>query len=213
MPFALTSFSALHLPASYLATINSLVPLFTVFSRKVLFGTNVSGLTIFAVCLGTSGVVLVMGLGPLEITEDVFLACFASIGAAICYSLSGIVTVQYFKNESLIALSFLSLVCAFIILTPINYYFVEDLPEFSFEGLQYLILLGALCTGLAYLLYFKILKFFGPTASSSITYSVPVFGTMWGVILLGETVTWQIFLGCVVILLASVAIFKGEGGK
>ena len=210
LPFALTSFSAMHLPASYLATINSLVPLITVCARRALFGTTPTKKTKFAVIIGTFGVVLVVGLGPLTFSEEILVSCFASIGAAICYSLSGIFVMHFFKNKSLIALSFMSLISAFIILTPINYFALDEFPEFPIEGLYSLAILGVFCTGLAYLLYFQVLKFFGPTASSSVTYSVPMFGTLWGVLFLGEVITWQIGIGCVVILIASIVIFQGE---
>ena len=86
LPFVLTSFSAMHLPAGYLATINSLVPLITVCVRRVFFGTIPTKKTGFAVLIGTLGVVLVVGLGPLRFSEELFFACCASIGAAICYS-------------------------------------------------------------------------------------------------------------------------------
>ena len=210
LPFALTSFSAMHLPASYLATINSLVPLITVCARRAFFGTIPTKKTGSAVLIGTVGVVLVVGLGPLRFSEEIFIAFLASIGAAICYSLSGIFVIHFFKKTSLIALSFMSLISAFIILTPINYFTLDEFPEFPLEGLYSLAILGVFCTGLAYLLYFQVLKFFGPTASSSVTYSVPMFGTLWGVLFLGEVITWQIVIGCAVILLASIVIFQGE---
>ena len=210
LPFVLTSYSAIHLPAGYLATINSLVPLITVCVRGVFFGTIPTKKTGFAVLIGTLGVVLVVGLGPLRFSEEIFIACFASIGAAICYSLSGIFVIHFFKNESLIALSFMSLISSFIILTPINFFTLDEVPKFPLEGLYSLAILGVFCTGLAYLLYFQVLKFFGPTASSSVTYSVPMFGTLWGVLFLGEVITWQIGIGCVVILIASIVIFQGE---
>ena len=210
LPFALTSFSAMHLPASYLATINSLVPLITVCARRAFFGTIPSRKTSFAVLIGTLGVVLVVGLGPLRFSEEIFISCLASIGAAICYSLSGIFAIHFFKNESLIALSFMSLISAFIILTPINYFTLDQIPDSSLEGFYSLAILGVFCTGLAYLLYFQVLKFFGPTASSSVTYSVPMFGTLWGVLFLGEVITWQIGIGCAVITIASIVIFQGE---
>ena len=210
LPFTLTSFSAMHLPSSYLASINSLVPLITVFARRVFFGTIPTKKTGCAVLIGTLGVVLVVGLGPVRFSEEIFISCLASIGAAICYSLSGIYAIHFFKNKSLIALSFTSLTSAFIILTPINYFTINELPEFPLDGLYSLVILGVFCTGLAYLLYFQVLKFFGPTASSSVTYSVPMFGTLWGILFLGEVITWQIVIGCAVILLASIVIFQGE---
>ena len=92
-------------------------------------------------------------------SEEILVSCFASIGAAICYSLSGIFVIHFFKNKSLIALSFMSLMSAFVILTPINYITLDEFPEFPIEGLYSLAILGVFCTGLAYLLYFQVLKF------------------------------------------------------
>ena len=135
---------------------------------------------------------------------------FASIGAAICYSLSGIFVIHFFKNESLIALSFMSLISAFIILTPINFFTLDEFPDFSLRGFVFLGNFRSFLYRPRIPIIFSGIKIFGPTASSSVTYSVPMFGTLWGVLFLGEVITWQIGIGCAVILIASIVIFQGE---
>ena len=61
----------------------------------------------------------------------------------------------------------------------------------------------------AYLLYFQVLKFFGPTASSSVTYSVPMFGTLWGVLFFRRSYYMANSIGCAVIL-SEHCNFSGE---
>ena len=66
-----------------------------------------------------------------------------------------------------------------------------------------MILLGVACTGVAYLLYFRLIANVGPTRAVSVTFLIPVFGMLWGALYLGEAVTLSMLLGCGVILLGT----------
>jgi drug/metabolite transporter (DMT)-like permease len=61
-------------------------------------------------------------------------------------------------------------------------------------------LLGVLCTGLAYLLYFRLIAHVGPSKAIAVTYLIPLFGVLWGGLFLGEQVTLVMVLAGLVIL-------------
>jgi drug/metabolite transporter (DMT)-like permease len=61
-------------------------------------------------------------------------------------------------------------------------------------------LLAVFCTGIAYILYFRLLSRVGPSKALTVTYLVPVFGVLWGHVFLHEPVTTSMVLGCAVIL-------------
>ena len=63
--------------------------------------------------------------------------------------------------------------------------------------------LALLCTALAYLLYFRLIQRLGATRAITVTFLLPVFGTAWGAIFLGERLTPAMLLGCTVILLGT----------
>lgn len=63
--------------------------------------------------------------------------------------------------------------------------------------------LGVLCSGVAYLIYFRLVSNFGGVTALSVTFLIPVFGTLWGVVFLGETVTWVTAAGGVLVLLGT----------
>ena len=63
--------------------------------------------------------------------------------------------------------------------------------------------LALACTGLAYLLYFRLMANAGVTAALSVTYLIPVFALLWGWLWLDETPTGTMLLGCAVILLGT----------
>lgn len=64
-------------------------------------------------------------------------------------------------------------------------------------------LLALACTGIAYVLYFRLIAHVGPANAISVTFLIPVFGVLWGWWLLGERVTLRMGAGCAVILLGT----------
>ncbi|MFM7507191.1 MAG: EamA family transporter, partial [Rubrivivax sp.] len=63
--------------------------------------------------------------------------------------------------------------------------------------------LSLLCTGLAYILYFRLLARTSAAAATSVTFLIPVFALLWGYVALGEVPTGTMVAGCAVILLGT----------
>mgnify|MGYP002720380207 FL=1 len=64
-----------------------------------------------------------------------------------------------------------------------------------------LLALGVLCTGIAYVIFFRLIAKRGPAKALTVTYAIPVFGVAYGVLLLGETVTpWMLVCGPIILL-------------
>lgn len=68
--------------------------------------------------------------------------------------------------------------------------------------------LAVVCTGIAYLMYFRLIARLGPSRAISVTFLIPLFGTLWGALFLGETITGAMLVGGVVIL-AGTALVTG----
>ena len=60
-----------------------------------------------------------------------------------------------------------------------------------------------LCTGLAYLPYFRLIAHVGPANAITVTFLVPAFAVLWGALVLGEAVTAAMRVGCAVFLLGA----------
>ncbi len=61
--------------------------------------------------------------------------------------------------------------------------------------------LGVVCTGVALVLYFRIIERAGPARALAVTFVIPVFALAYGAVLLGEVVTpWMVACGAVVVL-------------
>jgi len=72
--------------------------------------------------------------------------------------------------------------------------------------------LSLLCTGLAYILYFRLLARTGAARAMSVTFLIPVFALLWGYVALGEQPTGTMLAGCAVILLGT-ALATGLLGR
>jgi drug/metabolite transporter (DMT)-like permease len=62
-------------------------------------------------------------------------------------------------------------------------------------------ILGAICTGFAYVLFYRLFASIGATKAVTVTFLIPVFGVLWGATLLGEKLTWNIAAGGTLVLL------------
>jgi drug/metabolite transporter (DMT)-like permease len=63
--------------------------------------------------------------------------------------------------------------------------------------------LATVCTGIAYLLYFRLIAHVGPTNAVTVTFLIPAFAVAWGAAFLQEALTWDMAIGGAVILLGT----------
>jgi drug/metabolite transporter (DMT)-like permease len=66
------------------------------------------------------------------------------------------------------------------------------------------IALGVLCTGVAYLIFFKLLADIGAPSTLTVTFLIPIFGVMWGVIFLDEVVGWHTLIGTCLVIMGTI---------
>ena len=72
--------------------------------------------------------------------------------------------------------------------------------ELSWQALAAVGSLGVLCSGMAYLLYFRLVHAMGATSALSVTFLIPVFGIAWGALFLGEPLGWRTVCGALLVL-------------
>jgi drug/metabolite transporter (DMT)-like permease len=72
--------------------------------------------------------------------------------------------------------------------------------------------LALLCSSVAYVLYFRLMADLGPTRTMTVTFLIPVFGMLWGVLFLGESVTGPMLAGAALIVVGTGLIMKRAPG-
>jgi drug/metabolite transporter (DMT)-like permease len=207
VPFTLIAISQLNLTASLAAIMNSTTPLFAAVVAAAWIGEELTTRKIFGLLLGVVGVAVLVGLDPVPLNGVVLLSVGASLLAALCYALGGVYAKRTFPGVPPLAMGIGQQAAAAAILLPLA---TASLPEESTSLAVVLSVLGLalLSTAVAYLLYFRLMASVGPTKTLTVTFLVPVFGVLFGVLLLGDPVGVGTFAGMGIIL-SSVALVTG----
>lgn len=207
VPFTLIAISQLNLTASLAAIMNSTTPLFAAVVAAAWIGEELTTRKIFGLLLGVVGVAVLVGLDPVPLNGVVLLSVGASLLAALCYALGGVYAKRTFPGVPPLAMGIGQQAAAAAILLPLA---TASLPEEPTSLAVVLSVLGLalLSTAVAYLLYFRLMASVGPTKTLTVTFLVPVFGVLFGVLLLGDPVGVGTFAGMGIIL-SSVALVTG----
>jgi drug/metabolite transporter (DMT)-like permease len=207
IPFTLIAFSQLTLTASLAAIINSTTPLFTALVAAVWIDEPLTLRKATGALLGIGGVFLLVGGSPLQLNTTLILAVVTSLIAAFCYGLGTVYASEHFRETPILTTSIGQLLGAGLLLLLPSLTAVPTAAP-PVNALLALLALSLLSTSFAYLLYFYLVNHIGPTRTAAVTFLVPVFGTLWGVLFLQEPFTPGMLLGMGVIL-GSVGLVTG----
>lgn len=201
IPFSLIFWGQTHIASGLASILNATTPLFTVIAAHVL--TQNERLTVgraLGVAIGFGGVVIMIGADLLDGLGDNLLAQLAVLGAAVSYAFAMIFG-RRFRNLPPICTAAGQVTASAAMMLPVM--LIVDRPwQLAMPGWQTLAALGALgalCTALAYGLYFRILRSAGATNISLVTFLVPVSALLLGMLILGERLEPKHFIGMALI--------------
>ena len=204
VPFLLFAYAAITLPASLLSVFNSTAPIWGALLGLIFLRMPVSRSAVVGLVFGVAGVaVLTLGSGatlPPGSTWPMLAAALAPVCYAIASALARRAPASAggaFENAAGSMGTSALLVLPLCVLLPMN-----GTPDSVAWGSA--LALGVLCTGVAYLLYFRLITDVGPMKALSVTFLIPIFGTLWGVLFLGEALTRELLIGGGLILAGTV---------
>jgi drug/metabolite transporter (DMT)-like permease len=201
LPFSLLSAAELEIEASLAAVLNAMAPMCGAIVGAIWLRQRVTLGAKAGLLLGVGGVALVVGLSPFEIDLPFVLAVLACLAAALAYGVGANVVRVRFAGEPPLAMAIGQQLAAAIVLLPL----LPVVPvRATPDAVDIACLLGLALgsTGIAYLLYFRLLAELGPTGGMTVIFVVPVFGVLWGALFLGEEIHLATVLGGAVILLS-----------
>ncbi|WP_312945669.1 DMT family transporter [Stutzerimonas kunmingensis] len=214
LPFALYSVAAQLVPAGYSAIFNATTPMMGVLIGALFFAEELTLAKIIGVFSGLGGVALLMRIGPVPFDTELLLGALACLGATACYGFGGFLTRRWInQGEGLDSevVAFGSQLGAALCLLPLFGLSLLNAPPVNWgDSTVWLSLLGLglVCTAFAYILYFRLLADIGPVRTLTVTFLIPPFGVLWGVIFLDEPLSWAYVQGGALIALALWLILR-----
>lgn len=201
LPFACLNLAAAALPAGYLAIMNGLVPLWTALIAAPLLGEPLGWRRAAGFALGIAGVALLVNLGPVALDARTLLGTAAAIAGTALWGWAGVMIKQRTGRMPPMGLAAGSIAFAAVMMAPL-WALTPPPAAWTLEASASLVAVGVLCTGLAYLPFFTLVRDIGPSRTLSVGLAVPVLGVAWGWLFLGETVTAPMVLGAALVLAA-----------
>ncbi|MDB6091314.1 MAG: drug/metabolite transporter permease [Gammaproteobacteria bacterium] len=186
IPFVLFAWGAEHAPAGIGAITNSMAVMFAALVAFIFYGEQIGARRALGLLAGFVGVaVLASGktggasAGP---------AVLAGTTAALLYGIGVNAIRRSLKGVPASAVAAATLLTASLLLAPLAIYTWPNHPVAALSWLS-AILLGVLCTGTAFVIYYRLIHRIGGPRAATVTYLIPLFGVIWAWLILGEALT------------------------
>jgi drug/metabolite transporter (DMT)-like permease len=210
VPFLLLSIGEKTTSAGVAGVLVGSTPLLTLaLATAVLPSERATPRKALGLLVGFLGVVLV--IAPWHDSLGSLTGQLACVGAALSYAAGFVYVRKALSPLGLppLALAASQLTAAAVIQAVATPFLPWQQPHLTPSVTAAVVLLGLLGTGVAYVLYFRLIGDVGATTASSVNYVVPVAAVLVGTTLLAESVTWNVVVGCLVVL-AGVAVAENR---
>ena len=186
IPFTLFAWAAQRAPAGIGAITNGMAVMFTALMAFVLYGERINPRRVIGLLLGFVGVA-VLASGKTQ-GESVWPAALAGTIAALMYGVGGNWIRHHLSGIPPSAVAAATLVCSSVLQAPLA---IATWPSTPIPTLSWICAtaLGVVCSGIAYLLYYRLIFRIGAPRAATVTYLVPLFGVIWAWLFLSEPLT------------------------
>ena len=204
IPFTLVIWAQQFLSGSMAAILMGTIPFFTLLLVSLTRVETATFSKFIAMLIGFAGLVILLApdLAHAEALWHGFLPKLAVLAGALSFA-SALVVIKSLKRENAFILSR----DAFMIGTCLMFFISlcqGSLRQLTFQTKAAVsaAVLGVICSGLVYVLYVALIKRAGASFCSLSNYLVPLFGSLLGVLIMHDTITFNMMLACCLILLA-----------
>ena len=201
IPFSLIAIGTNKIDSYLAAMLMSTTPITgSILAHFFIKDEKITFLKSLGIILGFSGILLLF-FDKLIINENNYLFVLLIILGSTFYSISGILILKKLKKSGNVNVTTSTLIWSVITLLPLSFIFEEPFKSTpTLESTLSLIYLGVVATGFAWWLRFKILAKNGIVFQTQVTYLIPIFGVLFGAIILDEQITWKVLVSLIIIM-------------
>jgi len=203
IPAYLFAIAQTEINSSVSSILNSLTPLNTLILGSIIFGLDFKRTQIFGVIVGFIGTILLIFNGALNHPNQNYWYTILVLIASICYAMNVNFIKKYLSDLKPLTITVGNfLVMLFPALLVLS--FTDFFSSVHFEKVQHAMIfvavLGIIGTGIANVLFYKLIQISSPVFATSVTYLIPVVAFFWG-LLDNEMLTPLQFIGAFIILI------------
>jgi drug/metabolite transporter (DMT)-like permease len=210
VPFLLYAYAAQTLSASVMSILNATAPVWATLIGAVALRRPLERRTVLGLALGVTGVGAVAGVDSDALQAGVQSAIGACLVAALSYGVAAT-----YARSAASADAFPSVLggmwAASLLLLPLTA--LSPPTQVPAPGIiAAVVVLGMLCTGFAFLLFFRLVRDIGAGAALTVTFLIPLFGISLGNFFLGERIGWNTVVGSALVIAGTALVARPGAG-
>ena len=201
IPFSLIAIGTNKIDSYLAAMLMSTTPITgSILAHFFTKNEKITFLKSLGIILGFTGILLLF-FDKLIINESNYLFVLIVLLGSTFYSISGILILKKLKKSGNINVTTSTLIWSVITLLPLSLIFEDPFKSTpTLESTLSLIYLGVVATGFAWWLRFRILSKNGIVFQTQVAYLIPIFGVIFGALILDEQITWKVLVSLVIII-------------
>ena len=205
LPFFLITWAEKSVDSALAATLTAPVPLFVIpIAALLLADERITAYKVLGVAVGLVGVAILVGFDPATVGRTDLTPQLALLAATVSYAFGGVYARRFVHGLSPMLPATFQVFFALIMSTSAAMLFEHPaavVPSMPLEAIVSVVWLGLLGSGLAYLLFYRLLNRWGPTRISLVAYILPMWGIALGFLVLAEPIHAGLLVGAALILL------------
>lgn len=201
-PAYLFAIAETEIDSSITAILNSLTPLNTLVIGVFIFGMQSQRRQIFGVFIGLIGCLLLVFNGAMSHPEQNYYYAILVVVASLCYAINVNLIKKYLSDLSSLSITtgnFMVLLIPAIVILSFSGFHEVMYDEKAQYSIFFIVVLGVVGTGIANVLFFKLIQMSSPVFATSVTYLIPIIAFFWG-FLDNEMLTPIQLLGAFIVL-------------
>lgn len=209
VPFLLFAWAEQHVSSGLASIFNATTPIMTAIMAWAAFRVeSLKPGQLVGIAVGIAGVVVIIAPGAVTDVGNSTVAQLALLGATACYGFSLAYVRRFLSDTGLsgIALAFGYIGPAAALMVLLSPVILAEPMRLTPAVVASIVTLGMLGTGLAYIWNQNVLRAWGPTRASTVTYITPVVGVALGVLVLGERISWNEPVGAAVVFVGILLV-------
>jgi len=213
LPFVLMSYAQQRIESSLASIIITSMPLFTLALAHAFTDDRASRRKLAGVLVGFLGILLLLGPAALEGQKNSVVGQLLYLGVALSYAVMGIIIRRLGAGKgTALSRTACSNGVATLMLVPLAFVLEQPLAiSPSLNSILGVLGLGLISSTLGQFLVFRLNATAGPNFTSANNYMGPPVGIMWGVLLLGEGITW-LRIAAMLVIFAGIAFATTRTG-
>jgi drug/metabolite transporter (DMT)-like permease len=202
IPFTLITWAELSVDSTIAATITSAVPLFVIaFAAMFLRDEPLTMNKLIGVVIGLLGVAILVGFDPAALAGGSLMAELALVGATASYAIGGVYARRMVRGLRPMIPAMFQVAFAFVMVTVLAFLFERPFEApITAETAFAVAWIGLFGSGLAYLVFFRLLHDWGATRTSMVAYLLPIVGIALGALILQEPIHAGLLIGTALVI-------------